>query len=388
MAAAAYRAGQKLYDARAKKYHDYHHRNDVAHAEILAPDQVPAFLKNREVLWNEIEKAENRKDAQLARSIILGLPYELDHQEQLSLLRGFVLESFVKEGMIADIAIHKPDLEKAADWRNYHAHILLTLRQADSNGLYRTKTRSWNSKDLTVKWRAAWASAQNRAFERKGLVMEINQRTLKPSQKKEFAKEHFPKPYQFTLEPEKKLGPIGSIGYQRALAQNREIVARNLSILSRKRQRYQKRQRQLDKLKARRLKTLAPYIEQAHKVSDPFKKIKFLAAERKRMKALIEKIDMVFQFLILLWGYEQAVKRRAAQLNRLAKNLHDIDHTSEEIEQTTTTSQANRKQRELSARLDPDRPNLPPAKKQKLTVKNSKLETTKLRRRRRRNKPT
>lgn len=385
VAAAAYRSGEKLYDARQKKYHDYCHRKDIAHTEIIAPDHVAAFLKNREALWNKIENFENRKDAQLARSIILGLPHELDHDEQVDLLRSYVSETFVKDGMIADIAIHKPDTVKGADRRNYHAHILLTLRQADRQGLYRTKTRQWNAKDLPVKWRAAWARAQNQAFQRKGLVLQLDNRTLKPRQKMEFAQHHFPKPYQFVLEPEKKLGRKTSFGYSFALQQNQDIVDRNLRTIKAKRKHYQKRQRQLEKLKTRRMKALAPHIPTlASDITQPFKDIKILAQERGRMKALLEKVDLVFQFLILLWGYEQALKRRQQLLHKLAKNLSHLDDASHDIERLNETRKNQQATREREAWMDPDRPDLPKTAKRKPCAKNPKIETARLRRRWRR----
>ena len=138
--AASYISGERLYDARAKEYANYGWRKDVAHSEILAPEGTPQFLLNRETLWNKVEECETRKDSQLARSLIIGMPHELNHQERVDLLCGFVQENFVSQGMIADIALHKPDVEKSADERHHHAHVLLTLRKADDNGFYRTKT--------------------------------------------------------------------------------------------------------------------------------------------------------------------------------------------------------------------------------------------------------
>jgi len=181
--AAVYCAGERLYDACAKDIHDWTWRDDVAHSEILAPERTPTFLLNRETLWNKVEECETRKDAQLARYIILGLPHEISHQERVILLRSFVEKNFVAKGMIADMAIHKPDLKKGANHNNHHAHILLTLRQADKYGFYRTKTREWNAKDLTNKWRAAWADEQNLAFARNGLAQQVDRRTLSPTPK-------------------------------------------------------------------------------------------------------------------------------------------------------------------------------------------------------------
>ena len=73
-------------------------------------------------LWNEVEAAENRKDAQVAREVEVGLPIELSKNEHIELLRDFVKREFVSRGMVADFSLHldNPD--------NPHAHILLTTR--------------------------------------------------------------------------------------------------------------------------------------------------------------------------------------------------------------------------------------------------------------------
>ena len=154
-------SGERLYDARVKDYANYGWRKDVAHSEILAPEGTPDYLLNRQTLWKKVEESENRKDSQLAWSLVIGMPHELNHQERVELLRGFVQENYVSQGMIADIALHKPDLEKSADVRHHHAHVLLTLRKVGKDGFYRTKTREWNSHQNAVQWCKSWADHQN-----------------------------------------------------------------------------------------------------------------------------------------------------------------------------------------------------------------------------------
>jgi hypothetical protein len=53
-------------------------------------------------------------------------------------------------------ALHEPD--KNGDPRNFHAHILLTLRRIDHSGFTGNKVRSWNSKAQLLKWRENLAS--------------------------------------------------------------------------------------------------------------------------------------------------------------------------------------------------------------------------------------
>ena len=41
VAAAAYRSGERLYDERHERVHDYSAKRDIVHAEILLPDGAP-----------------------------------------------------------------------------------------------------------------------------------------------------------------------------------------------------------------------------------------------------------------------------------------------------------------------------------------------------------
>ena len=77
LASAAYRAGDRLTDERLGKSFDYTKKQGVDSTIILAPDNAPDWVANREKLWNEVEAAEKRKDAQLAREFNIALPVEL-----------------------------------------------------------------------------------------------------------------------------------------------------------------------------------------------------------------------------------------------------------------------------------------------------------------------
>jgi hypothetical protein len=178
VAMAAYRAGAKLEDRGSGRVADYGRKRGVAHAEIMAPEGSADWLRDRERLWNGVEAMEKRKDAQLAREINLALPDELDAAGRLELVRGFVQSQFVAHGMVADVAIHEPVAERGDDPRNHHAHVLLTMRQATSEGLRAVKTREWNSDSLLQSWREAWAEMQNLAFERAGHRERVDHRTL------------------------------------------------------------------------------------------------------------------------------------------------------------------------------------------------------------------
>lgn len=174
VAAAAYRAGECLHDARLDQSHDYTRKSGVLHSEIMAPANTPEWMKNRAQLWNAVEATEKRKDAQLAREIQLSLPHELDHEVRVELARRFVQEQFVERGMIADLAIHAPGRE--GDDRNHHAHVMLTMRELTGEG-FGKKAREWNGPDMLGGWREQWANHQNREFERRGLDVRVDHRS-------------------------------------------------------------------------------------------------------------------------------------------------------------------------------------------------------------------
>lgn len=174
-AAAAYRAGAAIEDRRTGQMHDYTRRGGVAHGEIITPENTPEWMKDRDALWNAVEAAEKRKDAQLSREVQLALPYELSPAQRLSLVRGFVSREFVARGMIADLAIHEP--HRQGDDRNHHAHVMLTLRELTADG-FGNKNRAWNAREAIEQWREAWATAVNHALERAGHKQRVDHRTL------------------------------------------------------------------------------------------------------------------------------------------------------------------------------------------------------------------
>ena len=162
-AAAAYRSGEQLHDLRIDRVFDYTRRRGVLHSEILTPENTPDWMRDRAQLWNAVEAVEKRKDAQLAREVLISLPHELTRQQRIDLVRDFCREEFVAHGMIADFSVHSPD--RKGDERNHHAHIMLTMRVVTGEG-FGKKARDWNSTEQLEQWRADWADALNRTLEK------------------------------------------------------------------------------------------------------------------------------------------------------------------------------------------------------------------------------
>jgi hypothetical protein len=190
IAAAAYRAGERLRDDRTGQMHDYSRKAYVEHREIMAPETAPEWMRDRAALWSGVEAAEKRKDAQLAREVHFALPRELDRGERVELIRDFCQREFVARGMIADVAIHNPSGRDGGE--QPHAHVMLTTRVLTGDG-FGPKDREWNDKALYEGWREGWAEHANLALERKGSRERIDHRS--------FAERGIDR------EPEPKLGP-------------------------------------------------------------------------------------------------------------------------------------------------------------------------------------
>ena len=174
VAKAAYNARENIRDERTGEMKRHGHRQGLEFSGIFAPKNAPEWMKDRAKLWNAVERQEDGTTrpttAQLARNIELNLPHELNADQRRQLVRDFVREQFVRQGMVADVAIHAPD--RKGDERNYHAHILLTLRKIDGNGFSAEKAREWNSKAFNLQWREKWAELGARYLEKAGFAKE------------------------------------------------------------------------------------------------------------------------------------------------------------------------------------------------------------------------
>ncbi|EGZ8827829.1 MobA/MobL family protein, partial [Escherichia coli] len=170
VASAAYRSGSVIPDDRTGLIHDYTRKRGVDDAVILTPANAPSWCGDRSVLWNAVEKAEQRRNSQLAREIELAIPREISREAARETVLAFVRENFVSRGMIADVAFHHMDRT------NPHAHIMLTTRAVGETG-FAGKVRDWNDRALAETWRASWADHANRALANAGYQEEIDHRS-------------------------------------------------------------------------------------------------------------------------------------------------------------------------------------------------------------------
>ena len=190
LAAAAYRSASRLHDERLNRHHDFSNKAGVVHSEVMLPDGAPEHLSDREQLWNTVELAEKRIDAQLAREIEFALPRELDAAEGIRLAREFVASEFVSRGMIADLNVH---WDIGADGEpKPHAHVMLTMREVGEDG-FGAKVRDWNRTELLEHWREAWADHVNQRLAELDIDTRVDHRSLEAQ--------------GIGLEPQHKIGP-------------------------------------------------------------------------------------------------------------------------------------------------------------------------------------
>lgn len=203
VASIAYQSGELLIQEKTGKKKNYRPKAwQVKHTEINLPANAPQAFKDRSTLWNAVEQKERAKTARFARKAMVALPVELDLEDQISLVREYVKNTFVSQGMVADWVIHdKGD-------GNPHAHIQLTERAFTKNGKWAPKRKTaykldangeripvidpetgkqklgarnrklWEREDVSytdwdkpgkaVEWREAWAKMANAYLDRIG----------------------------------------------------------------------------------------------------------------------------------------------------------------------------------------------------------------------------
>ena len=244
VAAAAYRAAEKITNEYNGITSDYTKKCGVIHTEIQLPDNAPKEYTDRSVMWNSVEKFERYKTAQLAREIEVALPRELTESQNIRLVREYVKNNFVKHGMCADFAIHdKGD-------GNPHAHIMLTMRHIEPDGQWGQKSRTvdgikinavdWNNKGKSEEWRASWSETVNEFLEHGNHVDRVDHRSFKRQGKEELPTIH--------------LGVAASQMEQKGIRTERGNINREIAVMN----------NQLRQLKAR-LNKLSNWVEEEAK---------------------------------------------------------------------------------------------------------------------------
>ena len=183
--AAAYRSGTKIVDDEFGETHDYTRKGGVVFSEILLCVNAPSKYSDRQTLWNEVQKIEKQKNAQLCREVEVALPIEFSRDEQIEVVREYIKKNFTDKGMIADWSLHdKSD-------GNPHANGEWGAKRKDSYALDDNGNRipvidpktgkqkigargrkmwerisiqstDWNDQTKAEEWRKSWADICNK----------------------------------------------------------------------------------------------------------------------------------------------------------------------------------------------------------------------------------
>jgi hypothetical protein len=228
--AAAYQRAQEL--GNDGKVFDYRRKIGVAWTGIMAPAHTPKELLDAQTLWNTVERIESRKNARLAREMIIALPHQVDLDIHIAMLRAFINTHLTSGGMIADVAIHRPPVEHGGDPRNWHAHVLLTDRPITPEGFAATKDRMWNAKENLLLWRKAWADTHNATMEHLGLPHRISHLSLEAQRQDALAQGNTIAILNLDREPQIHVGKAAHIHHP-ARTVFTERRAANAAILTR-----------------------------------------------------------------------------------------------------------------------------------------------------------
>ena len=186
---AAYNARERIIGEKPWDNYNFRDHGPVLHHDILLPAGASEAFKNPERLWRAVEAAEHRKDARVAKEVVIALPTDpgLGKKEWVALTEQFAREQFVSRGVAVQINIHhdQPD--------NAHAHILITTRRIEGDKLARHKARDL---DPIVRWGAkgrkfvpeaqafgqAWANLQDRYYREQGMAIRVDPIAAVPGQ--------------------------------------------------------------------------------------------------------------------------------------------------------------------------------------------------------------
>lgn len=173
-AACAYRSGARIVDEKTGQVFDYSRRGGVERPQcaIFAPEDAPAWVRDRPALWNAVEAAETRKNSTVAREFEIALPADLDSKARQELVAQFATALVERHGMVVDASIHSPDTDAAKGQgnRNHHAHVLCSTRRIEPDGFGAKVRELDNQRSGEVEhWRESFATMCGDALERAGL---------------------------------------------------------------------------------------------------------------------------------------------------------------------------------------------------------------------------
>lgn len=175
LAKSAYNSGSKLIDKQLGEIHDYTSKakdkilnlvdsdgtkytqvieKNVMHTALITPTLAGDLAVTREGFWNDIERIETRKNAQLGTEIDVMFPDGITADQRIVLAERYAQTLSDRYNVLVDVAIHRPHSHEKhvgevevveLTSRNFHAHILLSSREivADVEGYALSARKNW-----------------------------------------------------------------------------------------------------------------------------------------------------------------------------------------------------------------------------------------------------
>lgn len=168
VAKAAYNSRDSITEERTGELKDYSRHRDKPLASFVFVND--SELREPGKLWNFYDRHETRSNAQLGYSFIAALPHQLTDEQREHIVKDFMREQFLRKGVGSQADIHRP--ERHGDDRNYHVHILVSMRKVGKDGLGE-KVFTWDDRKKNLaQWREKWAERAARELEKNGHTQE------------------------------------------------------------------------------------------------------------------------------------------------------------------------------------------------------------------------
>ena len=174
---AAYNERAAIVSDRTGEVFYFKHCDAPEHHDVLLPEGAAGRFADSAVLWNAAEAAERRKDAQVAREIVLALPANanLSNEDRIALARSFAEQHFVSKGLVVQLDVHRPhEGDSESERANWHAHLLIPTRRLEGEGFAAKKARDLDPEVRRAggravvadgeAWGELWRDHQNRYF--------------------------------------------------------------------------------------------------------------------------------------------------------------------------------------------------------------------------------
>lgn len=171
----AYRVGMDLVDEKTeKKYAEAGkgEREKIETVTLLTKNSSEKF-HNPQYFYNEIERAEKRKDARYFKEIELSLFRELSQTENKELAMKLSKEIQQKYNLPIQVNFHKMHTS------NPHCHIVIPLRPIEGEHFSNKKNRDINKREFVKESRERWNDLANQKFKQKNLNLFVDHRSYK-----------------------------------------------------------------------------------------------------------------------------------------------------------------------------------------------------------------